>query len=119
MAIGYGAIKREGPRDKVNLFDTKGVKAAAGFTSNVEDLARFAVMAIQVAKQWWYEILKSSTLKEMHRVQWVDPDWKTYWGLASVFRNQTASLIVGHGGSCPVTELHCNWILKKKWLTPL
>ncbi len=78
MAIGYGAIKREGTRDKVNLFDTKGVKAAAGFTSNVEDLARFASWQFRLLSNGGTEILKSSTLKEMHRVQWVDPDWKTY-----------------------------------------
>jgi CubicO group peptidase (beta-lactamase class C family) len=101
MAIGYGAIKREGSRDKVNLFDTKGIKAAAGFSSNVEDLARFASWQFRLLSNAGTEILKSSTLKEMHRVQWVDPDWKTYWGLGFGISQPDGITIVGHGGSCP------------------
>ena len=101
MAIGYGAAKREGERDKVNLFDAKGITAAAGFSSNVEDLARFASWQFRLLNNGGTEILKSSTLKEMHRVQWVDPDWKTYWGLGFSVSQQDGTTIVGHGGSCP------------------
>ena len=101
MAIGYGAAKREGERDKVNLFDTKGIKAAAGFSSNVEDPARFASWQFRLLNNGDAEILKSSTLKEMHRVQWVDPDWKTYWGLGFSVTQPDGITIVGHGGSCP------------------
>jgi CubicO group peptidase (beta-lactamase class C family) len=101
MAIGYGATKREGPRDKVNLFDAKGIKAAAGFSSNVEDLARFASWQFRLLNNGGTEILKSSTLKEMHRVQWVDPDWKIYWGLGFRISQQDGTTIIGHGGSCP------------------
>ncbi len=101
MAIGYGATKREGPRDKVNLFDAKGITAAAGFSSNVEDLARFASWQFRLLNNGGTEILKSSTLKEMHRVQWADPDWKTYWGLGFSVSQQDGITIVGHGGSCP------------------
>ncbi|HKO80959.1 MAG TPA: serine hydrolase [Chitinophagaceae bacterium] len=101
MAVGYGATKREGPRDKINLFDAKGIKAAAGFSSNVEDLARFASWQFRLLNSGVTEILKSSTLKEMHRVQWVDPDWKTFWGLGFAISQQEGTTIVGHGGSCP------------------
>jgi CubicO group peptidase (beta-lactamase class C family) len=101
MAIGYGATKREGQRDKVNLFDARGVKAAAGFSSNVEDLARFASWQFRLLNNEGSEILKSSTLKEMQRVQWVDPDWKINWGLGFSITQQDGTTIVGHGGSCP------------------
>jgi CubicO group peptidase (beta-lactamase class C family) len=101
LAIGYGSVKREGARDKVNLFDAKGVKAAAGFSSNVEDLARFASWQFRLLNNGGTEILKSSTLKEMQRVQWVDPDWKTYWGLGFSISQQDGVTIIGHGGSCP------------------
>lgn len=101
LAVGYGAIKRDGSRDKVNLFDAKGITAAAGFSSNVEDLARFASWQFRLLNNGGTEILKSSTLKEMHRVQWVDPDWKTYWGLGFSVFQQEGTTIVGHGGSCP------------------
>ena len=101
MAVGYGANKREGPRDQVNLFDTKGIKAAAGFASNVEDLARFASWQFRLLNNGGTEILKASTLREMQRVQWVDPDWKTYWGLGFSVTQFDGITIVGHGGSCP------------------
>jgi CubicO group peptidase (beta-lactamase class C family) len=101
LAIGYGAIKRDGTRDKVNLFDTKGVMAAAGFTSTVEDLAHFASWQFRLLNNGGSEILKASTLREMHRVQWVDPDWKTYWGLGFSISQPDGINIVGHGGSCP------------------
>ena len=101
LAIGYGSTKREGPRDKVNLFDAKGIKAAAGFTSNVEDLARFASWQFRLLNNGGAEILKSSTLKEMHRVQWVDPDFRTFWGLGFSIVQLDGTLMIGHGGSCP------------------
>ena len=101
LAIGYGAIKRDGSRDKVNFFDTRGVSAAAGFSSNVEDLARFASWQLRLLNGENPELLKPSTLKEMQRVQWMDPDWRTSWGLGfSVFQQDNVTL-VGHGGSCP------------------
>jgi len=101
MSVGYGALKRDGSRDRVNLFDAKGIKAAAGFSSNVEDLARFASWQFRLLNNGGTEIIKSSTLKEMHRVQWVDPDWKTYWGLGFAISQQEGITMVGHGGSCP------------------
>jgi CubicO group peptidase (beta-lactamase class C family) len=101
MAIGYSATKREGPRDKVNLFDAKGIKAAAGYSSNVEDLARFASWQFRLLQNGGAEIIKSSTLREMHRVQWTDPDFTTYRGLGFGVSQLGATTIVGHGGSCP------------------
>jgi hypothetical protein len=47
------------------------------------------------------EVLKANTLREMHRVHWVDPDLDTMWGLGySVWRSD-GKVFVGHGGSCP------------------
>jgi CubicO group peptidase (beta-lactamase class C family) len=101
MAIGYGALKRDGSRDPVALFDARGVQPAAGYSSNVEDLARFASWQFRLLKNGGKEILKSSTLKEMQRVQWVDPDWKTNWGLGFVVSQVDGKTLIGHGGSCP------------------
>jgi CubicO group peptidase (beta-lactamase class C family) len=101
MAIGYSALKRDGTRDPVNLFDAKGITAAAGYSSNVEDLARFAAWQFRLLDNETTEILKSSTLKEMQRVQWTEPDWTTTWGLGFSVSRQGNTTIVGHGGSCP------------------
>ncbi len=101
FATGYGALKRDGSRDAVPLFDARGIKAAAGFSSTVEDLARFASWQFRLLSNGGTEILKSSTLKEMQRVQWVDPDWRTHWGLGFSVYQQDGKKLVGHGGSCP------------------
>lgn len=101
MAVGYGAIKRDRTRDQIALFDARGIKAAAGYSSNVEDLARFAQWQLRLLNTGKTEILKASTLKEMHRVQWMDPDWKTSWGLGFSVSQSNGKTIVGHGGSCP------------------
>ena len=101
MATGYSAVKRDGSRDKMNLFDARGIKAAAGFSSTVEDLAKFASWQFRLLNDGKEEILKPSTLKEMQRVHWVDPDFNTYWGLGFSVRNDNGEKVVGHGGSCP------------------
>ncbi|HZY80369.1 MAG TPA: serine hydrolase [Cyclobacteriaceae bacterium] len=101
MAVGYGAIKRDRTRDQIALFDAKGIKAAAGYASNVDDLAKFASWQFRLLESGKTEILKSSTLKEMQRVHWIDPDWKTTWGLGFSVTQSGDKTIVGHGGSCP------------------
>lgn len=51
MALGYSAIKRDGTRDPVKLFDARGITSAAGFSSTVEDLARFS--------SWQFRLLEN------------------------------------------------------------
>jgi CubicO group peptidase (beta-lactamase class C family) len=53
LAIGYSSEKRNRERDKVKFFQAKGIKAAAGFSSNVEDLGKFA--------SWQFRLLDSTT----------------------------------------------------------
>ena len=102
LSIGYSSIKRSGDRDKMNLFQANGIKAAAGFSSNVEDLAKFASWQFRLRDTTAREVLKPSTLKLMHKVHWIDPDWETSWGLGfKVKKGKDDEIEVGHGGSCP------------------
>lgn len=102
LAIGYGPLTRDHQREKINFFQAKGVKAAAGFSSNVTDLGKFASWQLRLLDTTSTEILKPSTLKNMHNVHWIDPDWETSWGLGfSVYKGSDGSKWVSHGGSCP------------------
>lgn len=101
MAVGYSALNRDGNREPVALFDARGITAAAGYSSTVEDLGRFASWQFRLLEKGGTEVLKSSTLKEMQRVHWMDPDWDTSWGLGFVVSRNGSSTIVGHNGSCP------------------
>jgi CubicO group peptidase (beta-lactamase class C family) len=103
LATGYGTLTREGTRPRIRLFQARAIAPAAGFASNVKDLARFASWQFRLLGTGKEEILKASTLREMQRLQWIDPDWKagTSRGLGFWVRRQDDKTFVGHGGSCP------------------
>ena len=101
LAQGYGVVPREGERADMPFFQARGIAPAAGFASNVEDLARFASWQFRLLAKGGFEVLKASTLREMQRVQWMDPDWKTSWGFGFVVSRQDGKTFVGHEGSCP------------------
>jgi len=102
LAIGYSATPRNDERAEVNLYDAKGITPAAGFSSNVLDLGKFASWQFRLRDTTIEEILKPSTIKYMHNVHWTDPNWKTTWGLGfSVYKGDNGSTWVAHGGSCP------------------
>lgn len=101
LATGYSAIQRSGSRQPVPFFVTRGVAPAAGFASTAEDLARFAQWQFRLLEKGGTEILNANTLREMHRVHWVDPDFETTWGLGFAVSRVNNETFVGHGGSCP------------------
>ena len=102
LAIGYSAVTRSGNREKVNFFQANGIAPAAGFSSNVTDLGKFASWQFRLRDSTITEILKPSTLKYMQNVHWTNPDWKTTWGLGFVvYKGPNGNTWVGHGGSCP------------------
>jgi CubicO group peptidase (beta-lactamase class C family) len=102
LATGYSTITREGRRDPVGFFATRGIAPAAGYASTVEDLARFASWQFRVLHRGGGEdILRRNTLREMQRVHWVDPDFETMRGLGFWVTRKGNRALVGHGGSCP------------------
>jgi CubicO group peptidase (beta-lactamase class C family) len=102
LAIGYSALTREGSREKVNLFQANGITPAAGFSSNVIDLGKFASWQFRLIDTTTAEILKPNTLKNMYNVHWTDPDFETTWGLGfAVYKGSDGKKWVSHGGSCP------------------
>ena len=102
LAIGYSAITRNGKRKKVNFFQANGIKPAAGYSSSVHDLGKFASWQFRLRDTTITEILKPSTIKYMQSVHWTNPDWKITWGLGFVvYKGEDGNTWVGHGGSCP------------------
>ena len=101
FAQGFGAIKRDGTRDPLPLYDARGLAPAAGYSSTVEDLGRFAMWQFRLRKNGGREVLKVATLREMQRVQWTDPDGKTTWGLGFYVGRDGATTVASHTGVCP------------------
>ncbi|TDQ32988.1 serine hydrolase [Zeaxanthinibacter enoshimensis] len=102
LAIGYGALKRDGSRDRLKLFQANGITAAAGFSSNVSDLGQFASWQFRLLDTTTTEILKPATLRYMQQVHYTDPGWDVTWGLGFAVRKaDDGGSWVSHGGSCP------------------
>ncbi len=100
LAVGHAARNRSGKRPDVPLFNANGIGPAAGFSSTVVDLAKFASWQFRVlgGKN---EILESNSLREMQRVHFLDEDWSPAWGLGFSIWQSSGKKFVGHGGSCP------------------
>jgi len=101
LATGYSGLGREGARRPVPFFTANGIAPAAGFASTVEDLARFASWQFRLLAQGGTEVIKATTLREMHRVHWIDPDFTNSYGLGFAVWRSGDKTFVGHGGSCP------------------
>jgi hypothetical protein len=101
LATGYSALDREGRREPMPFYTARGIAPAAGYASTAGDLGRFASWQFRLLQKGGSEILKATTLREMHRVHWVEPDFETLWGLGFSVWKSGEKMFVGHGGSCP------------------
>ncbi len=102
LATGYSALDRNGDRKMQPFFKTNATTPAAGYSSNVIDLSRFASWQLRLLSGGKTEVLRPSTLKEMQRIQWISPDKKLTWGLGfNIAYDANGDARVGHGGSCP------------------
>jgi CubicO group peptidase (beta-lactamase class C family) len=106
LAVGYSSRLRDGTRPALPVFEGRGIAPAMAFASTVEDLARFASWQFRVLDHGAKEVLDRNTLREMYRVHWVDPSWKTTWGLGFAVSRIDDKTYVGHGGSCPGYRSH-------------
>lgn len=97
LATGYTRLDSTGERKPEPFTDSQGYTAAFNNASTVEDLAKFLML------QFRYDqtdgVLRGSTLREMHRPHWVNPDWGGGWGLGfGIYRDNNKTWI-GHGGA--------------------
>jgi CubicO group peptidase (beta-lactamase class C family) len=106
LATGYTGLGREGRRQAMPFFTANGIAPAAGFASTAEDLARFASWQFRLLGKGGSEVLKATTLREMQRVHWADPDLNNTRGLGFQIWRSGEKTFVGHGGSCPGYQTH-------------
>lgn len=101
LAQGFSSLGRDGTRAPTPFFQAKGIAPAAGFASTADDLAKFVAWQLRRREGGGEEVLKPTTLEEMQRVHYVDPQWNTFWGLGFSVARRNDKTFVGHGGSCP------------------
>lgn len=99
MTAAYLRRQDDGHRAIAEYYDTGAIAPAANMVSTVEDLARFAALQLSERPEaGGTQILRSSTLREMHRPHWVKEDWSGGRGLGFSVSRRDGKTVVSHGG---------------------
>ena len=99
LATGYARRLPSGARDAAPFTDCAGITPAASMSTSVTDLARFAMLQFRDGPAGGAQVLSGSTLREMQRVHWLEPDWEAGWGLGFRILRARGKTFVGHGGA--------------------
>ena len=99
LATGYGMRWPGAPRRRAPFSDCRGIAPAAGMASTVEDLARFASFQFRREPAANPLVLRGSSLDEMQRIQWLNPDWVSGRGLAFHILRRKNRTLFGHAGA--------------------
>jgi CubicO group peptidase (beta-lactamase class C family) len=101
MATGYGNRMPDGSRQVFPFVDARGMAAATGLTSTVEDMARFVSAQFRTGARGGDRILTTASLREMHRVRMLETTWTRGQGIGFSVQRIDGKLYVGHGGGYP------------------
>jgi CubicO group peptidase (beta-lactamase class C family) len=101
LATPYAARTREGARRPLSFYQVRGLAPAAGYASTGEDLVRFAAWQLRLLEKGGEDVLTANTLREMHRIHWIDDSLESARGLGFGVQRRGGKQFVGHGGNCP------------------
>lgn len=101
LATGYGRRMPDGSRQVVPFVDARGMAAATGLTSTVEDMARFVSAQFRTGARGGDRILGTASLREMHRVRMLESTWTRGQGIGFAVSRVDDRIYVGHGGGYP------------------
>jgi D-alanyl-D-alanine carboxypeptidase len=91
----------DGKREVYGFTDARGMAAATGLTSTVEDMAKFVSAQFRTGKMGGRQILSTGSLREMHRVRSVENDWTSGTGIGFAVNRVGGKTYIGHGGGYP------------------
>ncbi len=97
LAKGYGRRMPDGTRESSDFTDCKGITPAANLSTTVMDLARFAMLQFREDSEGG--VLGGETLREMHRLRWLDPKWAMGWGIGFSIMRLNGKTYLSHGGA--------------------
>jgi CubicO group peptidase (beta-lactamase class C family) len=101
LATGYGRRMPDGSRQVFPFVDARGMAAATGLTSTVDDMARFVSAQFRKGARGDDRLLSTASLREMHRVRMLENHWMSGQGIGFSVRRVDGTLYVGHGGGYP------------------
>jgi len=101
LAVGYGPRMPDNSRTIRPFIDARGMAAATGVTSTVEDMAKFASAQFRKGRRGGAQILSTGSLREMHRVRVLENNWTQGNAIGFAVRKAGDKIYVSHGGSYP------------------
>jgi CubicO group peptidase (beta-lactamase class C family) len=101
LAVGYGRRRPDGTRAVNPFIDARGMAAATGLTSTVEDMARFVSAQFRKGRRGGRQILSTGSLREMHRIRVLENNWTQGNAIGFAVRKAGDKIYVSHGGSYP------------------
>src|SRR5689334_5076117 len=101
LAVPYARRMPDGTREVLPFVDARGMAAATGITSNVEDMAKFVSAQFRRGPRGGNRILSTASLREMHRVRSVEENWMSGTGLGFDINRIDGRTYAGHGGGYP------------------
>jgi CubicO group peptidase (beta-lactamase class C family) len=101
LAVPYGRRMPDGTRELLPFVDARGMAAATGVTSDVEDLAKFESAQFRRGPRGGAQIVNSESWREMLRVRSVEENWTSGTGLGFDVKRVKDRTYIGHGGGYP------------------
>ncbi len=101
LTVPYGRRMPDGTREVLPFVDARGMAAATGVTSNVEDMAKFVSAQFRRGPRGGDRVVSTGSLREMHRVRSVEENWTSGTGLGFDISRIDNRTYVGHGGGYP------------------
>lgn len=98
LAVGYGRRLTDGSRERSPGTSSAGLAPAANISSTVEDMARWASFHLGEDSTAAGQPLRASTLREMHRLQWINPGWRSGRALGFSVGKTDQRVTVSHSG---------------------
>ena len=106
LAVGYGRRMPDGTRAINPFIDARGMAAATGITSTVEDMAKFVSAQFRKGRRGGAQILSTGSLREMHRVRVLENNWTQGNAIGFAVRRPATRSTSAHGGSYPGLQTH-------------
>lgn len=101
LAVGYSRRMPDGSRGVNPFIDARGMAAATGITSTVEDMAKFVSVQFRKGARGGPQILSTGSLREMHRIRVLESNWTQGNAIGFAVRKAGDKVYVSHGGGYP------------------
>ncbi len=101
LTVPYGRRMPDGTREVLPFVDARGMAAATGITSNLNDMARFVSANFRRGARGGAQVVSSGSWREMHRARSVEENWTSGSGLGYDISRINNRTWTGHGGGYP------------------